>query len=94
MSDDLTRIQAMREKLFKWTRKAIDDGSCHKASECSVTVEFPGMFDVWWTISVYSYVLGPHRNHEFTGKTFDEVMTIAEYHVDEWCAKYDEENGQ
>lgn len=70
------------------------DGT-HKSAEAQIEVaaHFPNLFEsdpyvgsgpTYWCISVYSYVLGPHRNHDFEGETYDEVYQQAYTAVKSW----------
>ena len=62
------------------------DSYC-KSSEGAVSVNYPTYFDMRDgktepTISVYSYVLGPNRNHYFDN--IDEALeTVREWHKEE-----------
>lgn len=92
--DTAVRIARLQE-LVKWgTREAMKEDGHHKSSEAYMEIGYclPGMFAdderPYWQVQIYSYVLGPHRMHSWTGKTLDSALTLAEAAVDKWTEEY------
>lgn len=83
-------LQKIREHLFKlhkaWSEDPNSDGHC-KSSEgyIGITLNYPNWFEAkdylkdepQITVSVYSYLFGPHRMHDFNSleSAWKEVQT-------------------
>lgn len=95
MFDEAARLVRLQERLAWATREALKEDGHHKSDEAMVEVIFalPGMFHddkaPYWRISVYSYVLGPRRNHDFLGKSLAEALAVAESAVSSWVEPYE-----
>lgn len=92
--DETRRIIQLRERVRTSTYEAMKGDGHHKSGEGSVSVSFclPNIFDgdtPSWLVGVYSYVLGPNRNHIFHGKTLPEALAKAEDAVGEWCMPWE-----
>ena len=87
------RLVRMQERLRTATFHEIRDGGGHKRSEGAVSLAFclpPVVGDreaPHWEVAVYSYVLGPDRNHLFTATSALEAIAKAEDAVATWCAR-------
>lgn len=92
---DLAKIQFLQKLLKKgYDHYFGNGGSPHKTSEGLIEVHilYPNVFQSEYVgsdpeeycISVYSYVLGPSRMHEFTGSTFDLAYAKAYLAVEQW----------
>jgi hypothetical protein len=93
--EQILRISEIRSRVIRATYEAFREDGYHKSSEgaCEVALCLPNMFEAdqrpSWTVSVYSYVLGPNRNHNWMGATLDEALVQAELAVKEWCFPYE-----
>jgi hypothetical protein len=70
---------------------ANSDGYC-KSSEGQVSLHWPTYFAMRYgeiepTCSVYSYVLGPSRNHDFESTT-EALAAVREWHAEEMAHDY------
>lgn len=87
------------KKLQKLLKDAYDkyfeeEDTHHKSSEgyISVSIEYGTYFDEKYgeaiprlvRITVYSYVFGPYRSHDFVGKTFKEAYKKAYFGIKDW----------
>jgi len=85
------RLVRMQERLRAATYHEIKKDGNHKSSEGAVSLAFnlPSVFSderaPGWSVTVYSYVLGPNRSHEFFGASALEAISKAEDAVGEWC---------
>lgn len=85
------RIARMQERLRSATYHEIRKDGGHKSSEGAISIAFclpPVVSDErspYWTVEVYSYVLGPNRNHTFIGNSALEALSKAEDAVAKWC---------
>lgn len=95
--DEAVRLVRLRDRVIAATREALRADGMHKSSEAAVSASFnlPSMFDddqsAYWGIEVYSYVVGPSRNHSWFGKTLTEALAKAEEAVSAWCMPYEME---
>lgn len=93
--DEAARVVRLRERVIWATREALKADGLHKSSEAHTSVSFnlPSMFDDdkshYWGVEIYSYVIGPSRNHSWFGKTLAEALAKAEAAVDKWCFRYE-----
>lgn len=93
--DSAARLVRLRERVRWGTLEALKADGIHKSDEAHVELSYvlPGMFcddqRPYWTVSVYSYVLGPRRNHVWQGVTTSEALALAERDVATWVAKYE-----
>ena len=92
--DKAVRVARLQE-LVKWgTSEAMKEDGHHKSSEAYMEVGYclPGMFSddqtPYWKIVIYSYVLGPSRMHEWTGKSLEAALVLAEDAVGKWTENY------
>ena len=89
--DTAQRLIRMQERLRTATYHELRKEGGGKSSEGAISLSFclPAVVsderDPSWTIEVYSYILGPHRNHTFHGKTAAEAISKPEDAVSEWC---------
>lgn len=89
--DVALRLTNLRARVITATREALKEDGHHKSSEgaTELTVSLPSMFSddqrPTWTVSIYSYVLGPNRTHDWHGASPEEAISKAEDAVDEWC---------
>ena len=83
-SEELQRLQYIRGKLHAHIYLDIRIDGHHKSSEGEFTITLPNCFDDVFGLSVYCYVLGPARNHTWTGKSLTECLDKAEKDIDEW----------
>jgi hypothetical protein len=83
----MNEIQELREYLLKkyqeWYENPNEDHHSKRSEGC-VTIDFPGFFTHGYTVSVYSYVFGPSRQHDFTGETLQEAIDKAFKEVKGW----------
>ena len=85
------RLIRVQERVGRSTFHELRKDGHHKSSEGAVSITFslPSVFEPngkpTWTVEVYSYVLGPERNHSFHGSTAAEAVSKAEDAVAEWC---------
>lgn len=85
------RIARMQERIRSATFHEIRKDGAHKSAEGRVSLAFvlpPVVGDTRepeWLVEVFSYVLGPGRNHEFRGKSALEAIAKAEDAVADWC---------
>ena len=97
MKEKIKTLQELLDKGYKHYFEFSD--GCHKASEAYIglNISWPNYFEHdgeyvgsdpdHFVITIYSYVLGPYRTHEFEGKTFDEAYQKALSAVTEWVDK-------
>ena len=87
------RLVRIQERLRSATYHELRKDNYHKSSEGAVSLSFdlpPVVGDERnpsWTVSVYSYVLGPDRTHDFFGDSALEAISKAEDAVSIWCSK-------
>lgn len=92
---DCIRLVKLQERVRRSTLTALKDDGHHKSSEAMVSAELtlPGMFsndrEPYWTVMVWSYVLGPHRSHTWSAATLPEALAQAESDVAKWCFGYE-----
>ena len=89
-----SRFDALRGRVARMIRKALEDDPCCKSYEGTweVTVEYRDWFEdesgslppKWWCLTLHCYVLGPSRHYNWDGRTFAEAMSKAEYDVSQW----------
>jgi hypothetical protein len=95
--EQIMRVCELRSRVIRATLAALKKDGHHKSSEAAteITMTLPNMFAEdrrpSWTVSIYSYVLGPSRNHDWHGQTLDEAIVQAEVAVNEWCFKFEME---
>lgn len=92
MKEKIKELQMLLEKGYE--HFFANGGNHFKSSEGAIEVTFcyPSRFEEgyigsnpnYYVIRVYSYVLGPHRWHEFSGETFDEAYKKAYEEVKSW----------
>ena len=93
--DEAARFVRLREKVIWGTREAMKRDGHHKFSEAHASVSFnlPSMFDddqqPYWGVEIYSYVLGPSRNHSWFGKSLPEALAKAEAAIEKWRLGYE-----
>ena len=92
---NLTRFQNCRARLFRAIKAALEEDGICKSYEGSIEVimEYPDYFEdenakmvkpSCYVIRVHCYVVGPHRHHDFPGKTWGEAVNAFEKALDEW----------
>lgn len=86
------KLEEMNKLLMEANEHYFNRGGMGKNAEGEIYVYYPGYWDqkegkTEPSIAVYSYALGPHRNHEF------ETIDLALETVREWCKLEMENNG-
>ena len=91
---NLIRIRSLLAEAYEHYF-ANSDGHC-KSSEGAVSLHFQPFF---WRegegqerpgVSIFSYVLGPHRDHYFRN-TDEALAAVTEWHADEMSRDYSED---
>lgn len=93
--DEAARLVRLQERVRWGTIEALKTDGHHKSAEAHVELHYvlPGMFSdsqrPYWAVSIYSYVLGPNRNHSWQGASASEALALAERDVRTWVMKYE-----
>lgn len=89
------RLVRLQERVRWGTIEAEKTNPGHKSGEAWTQLSFvlPGMFaddrGPYWEVSVYSYVLGPNRQHRWQGGTAAEALALAERDVETWVVPFE-----
>ena len=92
---DSIRLVKLQERVRRSTLTALKEDGHHKSSEATVSAELtlPGMFsddqEPYWTVMVWSYVLGPERQHTWSASSLSEALALAEADVTKWCFSWE-----
>lgn len=83
------RLVNLRERLFTYIKKALEEDECCKSNEGAFELHMPSYLDSEWRVVLHCYVIGPNRHYMWSGSTFDEAVTKAENAVNSWCDEWD-----
>ena len=98
MIDEMARLMAMRERVYRCIEDELDRDGHHKSYEGAweVTMSIPEIFSrgepIEWTVTLHCYVLDLSGRHEhWTGRTLAEAIAKAEHSINKICSPYEHE---
>ena len=77
------RVQAL-------TKREVEAGVGCKSQDGDVGIYKSCYGEPHWVCTIYSYIFGPHRHHEFRGDTPLQAVRRAELAFDVWYSEYKE----
>lgn len=96
MMDEMMRLAALQQRVFRCIEDELRRDPCHKSYEgrLEATMELPDIFSSdrtpRWTVSLSCYVLpldGRHRS--WSARTLAEAIVLAEAALDAVCSPYE-----
>lgn len=84
-------FSALVDRVQALTKREVEAGVGCKSQDGDVGIYKSCFAEPYWVCTIYSYIFGPHRHHEFRGDTPLEAVTNAALAFECWVSRYESE---